>query len=157
MDEKSTVQRNMDKRNKIQDNYDTIKVLSEKLNTAANSEQQHKSSKRMTRTAYSKLIMDISNKVNGQSEELDSVVRQIRTVKRDLRSLNEKIDRSLTLAKTSLNNETQESNDRDWGRSCDLLLKILQDHCKQLVSIIEVTAETKRHTKILKDELANLS
>lgn len=77
------------KKEKINSNYETIKVLKDRLDI-------HNARKRvgMTRAAYIKMIFDVTKKVEIQHGELDKTVQETRRLQKDVGKLGGRLDRS---------------------------------------------------------------
>lgn len=85
------------KRHKIASNYETIAVLREQLD-----ERLHRERVGMSRTAYIKMILDVSAKVNKQNDVLNKVVLDIRGLQKDIGTLGGQLGRSYASAECAI-------------------------------------------------------
>lgn len=86
-----------EKRKKIASNYETIKVLKNKLE-----EDRSQQKVGMTRAAYIKMIFDATKKVNKQNEELNKVILETRRLQKDIGNLSGRLGRSFALVEDTI-------------------------------------------------------
>lgn len=86
-----------DKRNKIKSNYETIEVLKNRLDDKRKREKIG-----MTRSAYIKMIFDVTRKFDKQNDELSKAILETRRLQRDISNLSGRLDRSFTLVEDTI-------------------------------------------------------
>lgn len=83
-----------ERRKKIELNYETIRVLKERLE--AQREQQEVG---LTRQAYIKMIFDVTTKVDEQNVKLQRAIQDTRRLQKDISNLSDRLERSFAFAK----------------------------------------------------------
>lgn len=86
-----------EKRDKLNTNYETIRILKDKLE-----EVKEKEKVGMTRAAYIKMIFDVTKKVDKQSNELSKVILETRRLQRDINNLSGRLERSFSIVEETI-------------------------------------------------------
>lgn len=86
-----------DKRAKIDSNYETISALRSRLAEVKGQSQQG-----ITRSAYIKMIFEMTEKLNQENDELLKVSGETRALQREISNVGDRLGRSFALAKESI-------------------------------------------------------
>ncbi|CAL1291564.1 unnamed protein product [Larinioides sclopetarius] len=148
--------------NETQRKLEEIKVLREKIKSfgveARQKEDMHKHlvtayeklTKDVSRSAYTRRIMDIVANIKKQKAEIDKVLLDTRNVQKEINKLSGKLERTFTVTDELIFKDAKKD---EAIRRAYKYLAALHENCNQLVSIVEETGAIAREIRELEDQI----
>ncbi|XP_046688253.1 coiled-coil domain-containing protein 22-like, partial [Homalodisca vitripennis] len=99
-------------------------------------EEHDKLSKTVSRTAYTRRILEIIGNIKKQKEDIDKIVEDTKQLQRDINIVSDRVDRSFTYADEIVFRDCAKENS---SRKIYKLLIQLHSDCEQVVAMIEET------------------
>ncbi|XP_054266958.1 coiled-coil domain-containing protein 22-like [Macrosteles quadrilineatus] len=108
------------------------------------------SNTQVTRTAYTRRILEIIGNIKKQREEIDKIVEDTKQLQRDINIVSDRVDRSFTYADELIFRDCKQDNA---SRKIYKLLMQLHSECRQVVEMIEETGATVREIRDLEEQI----
>ncbi|GFT93909.1 coiled-coil domain-containing protein 22 homolog [Nephila pilipes] len=148
--------------NETQRKLEEIKVLREKIKSlgveARQKEEMHKHlvtayeklTKDVSRSAYTRRIMEIVGNIKKQKAEIDKVLLDTRNVQKEINKLSGKLERTFTVTDELIFKDAKKD---EAIRRAYKYLAALHENCNQLVLIVEETGAIAREIRELEDQI----
>ncbi|GIY14863.1 coiled-coil domain-containing protein 22 homolog [Caerostris darwini] len=148
--------------NETQRKLEEIKVLREKIKSlgveARQKEEMHKHlvtayeklTKDVSRSAYTRRIMEIVGNIKKQKAEIDKVLLDTRNVQKEINKLSGKLERTFTVTDELIFKDAKKD---EAIRRAYKYLAALHENCNQLVLIVEETGAIVREIRELEDQI----
>lgn len=148
--------------NETQRKLEEIKSLREKIQNlgveARQKEDMHKHlvsayeklTKDVSRSAYTKRILEIVGNIKKQKAEIDKVLLDTRNVQKEINKLSGKLERTFTVTDELIFRDAKKD---EAIRRAYKYLAALHENCSQLVQIVEETGSIVREIRELEDQI----
>ncbi|KAG8333084.1 Coiled-coil domain-containing protein 22 [Homalodisca vitripennis] len=113
-------------------------------------EEHDKLSKTVSRTAYTRRILEIIGNIKKQKEDIDKIVEDTKQLQRDINIVSDRVDRSFTYADEIVFRDCAKENS---SRKIYKLLIQLHSDCEQVVAMIEETGAIVREIRDLEEQI----
>lgn len=148
--------------NETQRKLEEIKSIREKIKglgvEARQKEEMHKHlvtayeklTKDVSRSAYTRRIMEIVGNIKKQKSEIDKVLLDTRNVQKEINRLTGKLERTFTVTDELIFKDAKKD---EAIRRAYKFLAALHENCSQLVLIVEETGATAREIREIEDQI----
>ncbi|XP_067005460.2 coiled-coil domain-containing protein 22 homolog [Anabrus simplex] len=158
-------ERNSSKASQSQKQADAVRSLREKGRELSeeikNKEQLHtqlvleyekisKDTKSVSRSAYTRRILEIIGNIRKQKEEIDKVINDTKELQKEINNLRGRLDRSFTDADERIFRDAKKD---EAARRAYKLLATLHSDCSELVQMVEETGATVREIRDLEEQI----
>lgn len=148
--------------NETQRKLEEIKVLREKIQNLGLEVRQkeetykhlvsayEKLTKDMSRSAYTRRILEIVGNIKKQKAEIDKVLLDTRNVQKEINKLSGKLERTFTVTDELIFRDAKKDEAIRRAYKC---LAALHENCSHLVQIVEETGSIVREIRELEDQI----
>lgn len=134
---------------------DKVSELTEELR---NKEELHthlqaeyaKVSKDISRSAYTRRIMEIIGNISKQKDEIEKILKDTKELHKEINTLAGRLDRSFTVADELIFRDAKRD---EVSRRAYKLLATLHSDCSELVKMVEETGANVRESRDLEDQI----
>ncbi|KAJ1530455.1 hypothetical protein ONE63_005357 [Megalurothrips usitatus] len=109
-----------------------------------------KVSKDISRSAYTRRIMEIIGNISKQKNEIEKILKDTKELHKEINTLAGRLDRSFTVADEVIFRDAKRD---DVSRRAYKLLATLHSECSELVKMVEETGACVRESRDLEDQI----
>ncbi|KAK9509066.1 hypothetical protein O3M35_006465 [Rhynocoris fuscipes] len=106
--------------------------------------------KNIKRSAYTRRILEIIGNIKKQRDEIDKVIKDMKTLQKDTNLLSEKLERSFKVTEETI---FRNSKKDEHSKNAHKFLLILHSDCSDIVSMVQETGATVREIRELEEQI----
>ncbi|XP_073997852.1 coiled-coil domain-containing protein 22 homolog [Rhodnius prolixus] len=106
--------------------------------------------KNIKRSAYTRRILEIIGNIKKQKDEIDKVIKDMKTLQKDTNLLTEKLERSFTVTDDTIFRNTKKD---EHSKKAHKFLMTLHSDCADIVSMVQETGATVREIREMEEQI----
>uniref|UniRef100_A0A0V0G9E8 Coiled-coil domain-containing protein 22 homolog n=1 Tax=Triatoma dimidiata TaxID=72491 RepID=A0A0V0G9E8_TRIDM len=106
--------------------------------------------KNIKRSAYTRRILEIIGNIKKQRDEIDKVLKDMKTLQKDTNLLSERLERSFTVTDETI---FRNSKKDEHSRKAHKLLMTLHSDCGDIVAMVQETGATIREIREMEEQI----